>query len=132
MARIIRRRAPIGFFIAFARNTKWLAIMERTPSGRTVLFYYGTDIDVQLGDRVIWKRFFRSNVEGTVVYIPGISPRHPDLECEGVRQWAVELDDGSIMLMLYWPEDKKGQPRSNIKFKSRGTRKSLPPETRLH
>jgi hypothetical protein len=106
--------------------------MENTSTGETKLLYYGTNIDVRLGDRILWKRLFGRHVEGTVVYIPGISPRHPDLEREGIRQWAVELDDGRIFLMLYWPEDKKGQPRSNIKFKSRGNSKSLPPEVRLH
>jgi|SRR6185503_9261623 len=106
--------------------------METTPSASTTLLYYGTRINVQLGDRIIWKRLFRRDVGGTVVYIPGTSPRHPDLEYQGIRQWAVQLDDGSIMLMLYWPENKKGQPPSKIKFKSRGTPKSLPPEIRLH
>ena len=111
---------------------KLTVLMKGTSTGLTKLFYYGTNIDVQLGDRITWRRLFRKGVEGTVVYIPGISPRHPDLEYEGIQQWAVELDNGEILLMLYWPEDTKGQPRSNIRFKSRGTPKSLPPEIRLH
>ena len=106
--------------------------MQTTPSAAAKLFYYGTNVEVRLGDRIMWRRLFRRDIEGTVVYIPGISPVHPDLEYEGIRQWAVELDDGGILVMLYWPENRKGQPRSNIKFLGRGQPKPLLPERRLH
>jgi hypothetical protein len=59
-----------------------------TVNAGSGLSYHGTTIEVQLGDRVLVKRFLRRSLLGTVVYIPGVSPGHPDLEVEGIQQWA--------------------------------------------
>ncbi len=96
---------------------------------RSRLFYHGTDVEVMLGDIVPVKRLIRRNVQGTVVYIPGISPKHPDIEDEYGPQWAIELENGRILLMIYWPEGS--QPKSDIKLIERGETKSHPVTKRL-
>jgi hypothetical protein len=32
----------------------------------------------------------------------------------------IELQNKTVIVMLYWPEDPKSQPGANIKFVSRG------------
>ena len=46
------------------------------------LFYFGTQEEVRLADRVAIRRLLRKELQGTVTYIPGISPQHGDLEYE--------------------------------------------------
>ena len=100
------------------------------PNRGSGLFYFGTDVEVRLGDRILWKRLLRRSVQATVVYIPGLCPRHPDLEYEDIAQWAFELEDGSIAQMGYCPE--RSQPKRNLQFIERGTPKPLSPADRLH
>jgi len=88
------------------------------------------DVEIQLGDRVLRKRLLCRNQTGTVVYIPGISPRHPDIEYETVRQWAIELDDGTILFYGYYPD--LTQPKRNLSFLGRGSPRTLPPDIRLY
>jgi hypothetical protein len=95
------------------------------------LFYHGTSDEIQLGDRVRLKRWFRPDLPGVVCYIPGISPRHSDLEYEGVRQWAIRCDDGSVRPMGYDPESPYGQPTKSIVFIGRGSGTSLQPDEEL-
>src|SRR3569832_2509167 len=89
------------------------------------LFYHGTSDEVQLGDRVRLKRWFRPDLPGVVCYIPGISPRHSDLEYEGIRQWAIRCDDGSMRPMNYDPDVPGDQPPKNIFLVGRGSGTSL-------
>jgi hypothetical protein len=83
-----------------------------------------------LGDEVILKRFFRSDLKGIVIYIPGSSPKHPDFEYEGIGQWAIETETKKILLMHYDP--KVCQPKKDIQFLSRGEPKSFSLKERLH
>jgi hypothetical protein len=94
------------------------------------LFYKGTTIEVQLGDKVVWKRLLRRPLTGKVVYIPGISPAHPDLEHHGVHRWAIELEDGRILQYVYCPE--RAQPKWTVKFVERGQGESLSPNERIY
>ena len=103
--------------------------------GTSRLYYHGTDTEVCLGDRVKVKRFlpFRRPREGQVAYIPGLCPAHPDIDDDApgaARQWAIELADGSVLVMVYWPP--RVQPRKNIIFVRRGTPKPFPPTRRLY
>lgn len=98
------------------------------PSSR--LFYHGTNTEVQLGDTVIWKRFLRKGLRGTVVYIPGLCPVHSDLEFDDIRQWAIQHEDGSISMTIYLPE--RLQPKRSIVFVARGQPTALSPKTRIH
>ncbi len=99
------------------------------------LFYHGTSVEVQLGDRVKLKRFLRRALDGTVCYIPGVSPKNPHLEYEVkedglyVREWAIRTDDGAIWSMGYSPPG--AQPNKRVLFVARGTGGELRPDERL-
>lgn len=92
------------------------------------LFYHGTDDDVRLGDGVEISRWFRSPVRGRVCYIPGISPKHRELEFSGFRMWAIRLDDGSFSVCRYSPEN---QPPKSIVLISRDQGGELMPDEQL-
>jgi len=93
------------------------------------LFYHGTANEVKLGDRVRLKRLFRSDLGGVVCYIPGLSPKHSELEYEDVRQWAISADNGSVYPIVYDPENF--QPPKRICFVNRGTGGELTPDDAL-
>ena len=40
-----------------------------------------------------------------MVYIPGVSQKHADLEYEDVKLWAYKTEDGTIYSTLYAPEE---------------------------
>ena len=88
------------------------------------LYYHGTDVEVQLGDRILLRRWLRRPLRGVVCYIPGLSPKHEAMEyyveADGldVRQWGIRTDDGTVYAMGYTPP--KGQPHKRIVFVSRG------------
>jgi hypothetical protein len=75
------------------------------------------------------KRFLRRAQDGLVCYIPGISQRHPELEYEDVRQWAVKTNDGSVYPILYHPESF--QPPKGIEFLGRTNEPGLSVEEEL-
>lgn len=93
--------------------------MEMTSDNSSGLFYFGTDIEVELGDRVIVKRLFRKFF-GIVAYIPGVSEIHDDLEEDGQGDWLIKLDRGDCLSMYYAPKHRLGQPKKNIQFIGRG------------
>jgi hypothetical protein len=93
------------------------------------LFYYGTQIEVRLGDRVRWRRWFRSDLEGIVCYLPGISPRHPEMANDYGLEWAIRTNDGTIWTMGYCPD--RAQPRKNLQFVARSIERGIGPETTL-
>jgi hypothetical protein len=96
---------------------------------RSGLFYWRTETEVRLGDRVLMKRWLRSALRGTVCYIPGLSRRHAELEDEGVRQWAVRSEDGAVYPILYDPQHF--QPPKAIQFVERGEIGLLHPDEHL-
>lgn len=81
---------------------------------RGKLYYHGTDTEVLLGDRVTVKRIFGPAEPGEVWYLPGVSPPHPDMESEGVLDWAIRLDDGTILSWIFLPEQE--QPTKRVRF----------------
>jgi hypothetical protein len=95
---------------------------------RSRLFYNGTHDEVQLGDRVCIKRWFFREQYGTVCYLPGLSDPHPELENEDGKQWAIRLDDGTVLVMGYSPEDNYGQPKKNLVLVNRGSGGGLAPD----
>lgn len=51
---------------------------------------------VQLGDRVTIRRFLFWKYFGTVVYVPGISPRRGDMESANYRRICIKYDNGTF------------------------------------
>jgi hypothetical protein len=99
----------------------------RSPESGSGLFYSGTREEVKLGDRVRIRRWIRSDQFGTVIYIPGLSPRHKELEGRDFRKWAIELEDPyrTVVGMYYGPEES--QPSKRIELVSRGEPRTLDP-----
>jgi hypothetical protein len=101
-----------------------------SPKTHSRLFYFGTKTEIMLGDEILWKRFMRRGIRGKVSYIPGISPKHSDFEYEGIKQWAISLEDSQILMMIYHPTEC--QPKKNILFLNRGAPKSFSVEERVY
>lgn len=97
-------------------ETETLMMSEREVSSR--LFYHGTNEEVRLGDRIRIRRFLFLVVEGVVCYIPGASPKHPDMEYDDYQFWAIQLKDGQIRQILYSPDEL--QPGRETRLLSRG------------
>lgn len=97
------------------------------------LRYFGSGVEVRLGDRVRVRRsWFRRGFNAIVCYVPGLSEFHPDFEDRpgkdpyGIKQWALRADDGTIYSMIYWPE--RHQPMKRIEFVSRGVGGEVAPD----
>lgn len=88
---------------------------ERVSSG---LYYHGTKEEVRLGDRVKIRLWFWRSTEGVVCCIPGISPKHRELESTGVARWAIRLPDGNLRVIGYYPQH--AQPGQHISLLERG------------
>lgn len=90
------------------------------------LHYPGTDIEVRLGDRIEFRKIFGGKLglfgkkKGTVVYVPGESPKNKEMEQDDYnRYWAIQLDgEDSQIVFPYFPEQEWVSKR--IKFVSRG------------
>ena len=82
------------------------------------LFYFASEVEVRLGDRVELKRFLRKPRRGIVCYISGVSPLQSELEDDAIRQWAIKTDDGAVLPILYHPDGF--QPPEDIQFVCRG------------
>lgn len=96
------------------------------PSSK--LFYFGTNDEVLLGDRVEVRGWIL-RYKGHVSYIPGISPKHDSLEYDDIKQWAITADDGTVYAMGYYPAQL--QPSKKIKLLERGSAKLIQPEDPL-
>jgi hypothetical protein len=80
--------------------------------------YHGTDIEVTLGDRVIYRHLFFGRSNGVVAYLPGVSELNPSIDFNGGQQWVVKLENGKGVFMLFYPELEFAHLR--IQFVERG------------
>jgi hypothetical protein len=94
------------------------------------LIYNGTDIEVRLGDRVKVRRWLLWHKEGTVCYMPGISPANSQfVSVEGILYWGVLLDDGTLVCWPRFPGDSHtGGAVSLIRRADSGTKPPEPPK----
>jgi hypothetical protein len=53
------------------------------------------------------------------------------LEYADVKQWAIQLEDGSLLVMGYDPSNKYGQPGKKLEFIERGPARPLDPRMPL-
>jgi len=86
------------------------------------LYYYGTNIDVRLGDKVMYKEWGLFNKEATVVYLPGQSEIHKNI---GDDQWAIELNDSKELIIMPFFPHYDPYTLKKIKFIARGTTDSV-------
>jgi hypothetical protein len=77
--------------------------------------YHGTDIEVRLGDRVVYKHLLWGQSNGVVAYIPGVSQLHSSI---GLHQWVLKLNSGKCVFMLFTPQLEFAHHR--VKFIGRG------------
>lgn len=87
---------------------------------------YSDGAPVLLGDHVrlrVWIRLFRK-VDGTVVYVPGISKRRPQLEHSGLRWVGIRVDVSSTVIGS-WIEPKTNRLQRGVKLIGRGESHSL-------
>jgi hypothetical protein len=92
------------------------------------LRYFGTNDEVCLGDRVEVRGWFRK-FRGHVSYIPGISPKHRELEYEDVKKWAITSDGGTVYAMGFDPDHF--QPPKAIRLLGRTEGLGLLPTDKL-
>lgn len=70
-----------------------------------------------LGDRVLVKNFFFFKDAGTVIYVPEISPNHPEMHVNGINYLGVKLDSKAITAVTIHPSKNI---ILNTQFLSRG------------
>lgn len=100
--------------------------MEKSEKDSPKLVYFGTDIEVKIGDKVKMKRLILRDRECVVCYIPGVSEKHSEIEYEDVQQWGVKDSEGAVWLMAYEP-NRYPAPK-NIVFVSRGDEPGIKPD----
>lgn len=67
---------------------------QRPPSDHGPVAYFGGQTPVRLGDRVRIRYWLFFKDTGTITYVPGVSPKKPSLECDGLAWVRVTLDEG--------------------------------------
>lgn len=77
--------------------------------------YHSSDIEVMLGDRVIYRHLLFGKSNGVVAYIPGVSEVNSRII---PNQWVVKLANGKGVFMLFAPELEFAHAR--IQFVERG------------
>jgi hypothetical protein len=79
--------------------------------------YYNTETQVLVGDHIefkIWVALWRGWQPGRVHYVPGISPKNPELERDGMLWVSVHsARDGQAGI---WVEPSRHQLRKTVRF----------------
>ena len=75
--------------------------------------YHKTDIEVQIGDQVIYRDIFFRKKRAAVDYLPGISEHDPSI-IEG--QWTLLREDGLIVFLFF---DRDGFAHKRVEFVGR-------------
>jgi hypothetical protein len=95
-------------------------------------FYAGGTTQVLPGDHVelrVWAHLFKKE-PGVVVYVPGISKRHPGMEHGGLAWVGIKLGDGTVVGHVIDPKTKS--LKKGIRFVRRGeAAEELPPDQQL-
>ena len=79
--------------------------------------YFNSQAEVLVGDHVefkVWTSFWRGWQPGRVRYVPGISPKNPELEHDGMCWVSVHaLECGQLGV---WVEPSNRQLRKTVRF----------------
>jgi hypothetical protein len=109
-----------------------LAYRPQVPSPPAAKPSYADGSPVLPGDHVelrVWVRLFRK-VAGTVVYVPGISKRRPQLEHSGLSWVGIRLDDSGTVVGS-WVEPDTKRLQKGVKLLGRGEPQELQADVKL-
>jgi hypothetical protein len=87
--------------------------MNQKPIVSESVPLYADGAPVNLGDLVRFRRWLVWRT-GHVVYVPGISPKHQDLEFRGLRHVGVQFDSGVFTAFVVDPESGRLTRRLNL------------------
>lgn len=80
------------------------------------LYYKDTNVDVRLGDKVLYKEWGLFKKPATVVYVPGQSKIQKHI---GDDQWAIELNESKDLITMAFFPHYDNCAHKNIIFVSR-------------
>lgn len=80
--------------------------------------YHGGKVATHVGDRVELRGFVRKR-RGVVNYVPGISPKHAEMEHDALHWVGVTFDNGTFTGVLVDPDT--GCTRKGLVFLGRGS-----------
>ena len=86
-------------------------------NGTERIRYSKGNMDVLLGDRVSARVFLLINRSGRVVYIPGVSLLHKEMEHDGIRLVGIKFDDGGFG--GFWVDPSNSTLIKSVKFVAR-------------
>ena len=61
------------------------------------IYYSQTEMPIEVGDKVLYTRWFLRPLPATVCYISGRVPPHPAIEEGLLERYAICLSDGTVM-----------------------------------
>lgn len=101
----------------FSPDIRELARLEPlSASGCTPVFYAGSKTEVQIGDKVSIRSFLVRRT-GTVRYVPGLSPKKPEMEHHGLSWVGIKFDQGGYVGTVVIPETRT--LKTSVKFLGR-------------
>ena len=91
-------------------------IHPKPKAYKTALYFHG-NTEVHVGDRVCVRGLFRRRM-GTVTYVPGISPKDPEMEHHSLTWVGIRVEGGNVFSTIVDPESFR--LKKNIAFVARG------------
>lgn len=80
------------------------------------VYYHGGEIEVRLGDVIETRVLLFWRCRGRVVYVPGVSPKHTEMEKNGLKNVGIRTDSWMIGVAVM-PETNA--LKKDVKFVSR-------------
>ena len=81
------------------------------------VYYHGGELEVRLGDLVETRVLLFWRCEGRVVYVPGVSPRHPEMDFGGLTYVGIRTKDSGMIGITVLPTTST--IKKSVKFVSR-------------
>ena len=106
---------------------KRIEIDKSEPISLGKLYYQGTNIQIELGDEIIYRNIFGRKLKGTVCYLPGVSPKHAEMEYDNIALWAIRLANGTMFSWIYMPSELKVSKRITFVSRNLGSTDILQP-----
>jgi len=106
---------------------KKIEVSKSEASSLGKLYYRGTNIQIELGDEIVYKNIFGRKLKGTVCYLPGVSPKHTEMEYDNISNWAIRLANGTMFSWIYLPHELKVSKRITFVSRNPGNTDILQP-----